>query len=113
MTEQPEGPDLEAAHIEYLCSDLPPTTEVIRGMIKPLVWEVIAETETGDLLASGIYGIDLGATKGLYYVMINGLNVVTDGNNATLWFYTLDSAKAAANEHHAATILAALKGSDT
>ena len=79
-------------------------------MIAPLVWEQIAETESGEIVASGQYGIDSGATTGLFYVIFNGHELLDDPSGSVIWYETLKDAQAAANTHHRAAIMAALTG---
>jgi hypothetical protein len=76
-------------------------------MIPDLVWDVLATTESGNIFGSGIYGIDKGATKGGYYVGLNGRDVLVDDKGNTLWFEAIAQAQAAANAHNRAAIMSA------
>ena len=82
---------------------LPPSAEVIRGMVKPLVWPI-------DPHHTGIYKTK--SQAGVYYTMkIRSPNMVSWRVNYHEGWFRADSeaaAQAAANEHHANTILAAL-----
>ena len=80
---------------EYTRSDIPPSAEVIRGMVKPLVWE---QLEGAGHYYSGDYVLIL--FKNGYLVDYKDCAIVCD--------LTEDEAIAAANAHNANTILAAL-----
>ena len=99
---------LATADIDQKCADA--ILEALPDMIAPLVWEQIAETESGEIVASGQYGIDSGATTGLFYVIFNGHELLDDPSGSVIWYETLKDAQAAANTHHRAAIMAALTG---
>lgn len=93
-----EGLDEYTHYGEYTRSDLPPSAEVIRGMIKPLVWRDITAG-----LGTDEYFIMPVKSSGEYRVY--GIEGSFD---SSAQYPTLEAAQAAANEHHATTILAAL-----
>jgi hypothetical protein len=110
--------------VEILCDELYEKRQCVEGqgeaadailaalpnMIAPLVWEQIAETESGEIVAAGQYGIDSGATTGLFYVIFNGHELLDDPSGSVIWYETLKDAQSAANDHHRAAIMAAFTG---
>ena len=87
---------------EYTRSDLPPSAEVIRGMIKPLVWASIPEFAYVTT-PHGQYQVRETENNG-WYVQLDCLQVgvLEDGLESQNLGIEI------ANEHHANTILAAL-----
>ena len=94
--------DIAFDHAQQARSDLPPSAEVIRGMIKPLVWASIPEFAYVTT-PHGQYQVRETENNG-WYVQLDCLQVgvLEDGLESQNLGIEI------ANEHHANTILAAL-----
>lgn len=88
------------------------TPEVIRGMVKPLVFYHPFSRKDGESIAScfvsGLY-YSVDRCEGKWKLKVRGSHTIC---GMGLW-PTPEEAKAAANEHHKAAIMAALKETDT